>query len=123
MAFTETEILFLILCVTMFVFAIIALVMKYTTDNAPSARGRMKNIRCLLGFHGEIEREFHVKEADFKKFERVDVNEKCMRCGHNNYLRRVKRSKIVCWTIDPSKIGINHGSIDAIEKPLSTEKN
>jgi hypothetical protein len=55
----------------------------------------MKDIRCLLGFHGEIVREFHVKKKDYMEFNRVDVNEKCIRCGNNNFLKDVKESKIV----------------------------
>ena len=63
----------------------------------------MKDLRCLMGVHGDISREFHVREVDYKEFKNVDIKETCIRCGEGKFLKGADSSKIVCWTSDPER--------------------
>ncbi len=55
----------------------------------------------LFCFHSNIRWEFHVKEENYKKFDKVDVKQICTDCGHSKYLRRADICTIHVWSSDP----------------------
>ena len=68
--------------------------------NSKRAIDYFKKLFC---FHSNVRREFHVREEDYKKFDKVDIKTVCTNCGYSKYLGRAETSTIHVWSSNPER--------------------